>query len=204
VKILQVNSSSKGPQSHSSRLADELSKRLLSTHPSATLKVRDLGRSSHPALDEAALQALFTPAEQRSPVQAARVALDDALIAELMDADVLVLAAPMYNFTIPSTLKSWFDAIARAGVTFRYTDMGPVGLVSGKKVYVVSTRGGTHIGQPTDQVTSYMQTMLGFLGMTDVHFVYAEGLAMGPDVERRSLGEAHRRFDELMVSANAA
>jgi FMN-dependent NADH-azoreductase len=202
MNILQVNSSSKavrnGTGSYSTRLANEVVDGLAKARSDAKVTVRDLNRQPHPAMDEAALQALFTPAEHRTPEQAARVALDDALIAELMAADVIVLGAPMYNFAIPSQLKNWLDAIARAGVTFRYTEKGPIGLVRSKTVYVVTTRGGMHRGQPTDHVVPYLQVMLGFLGMTDVRVIYAEGLAMGPEVETRALAEARRQIGQLL------
>lgn len=194
MNILQVNSSARsfenGAGSFSTRLADELARGLRDAHPGSTLTVRDLARHPHPMLDEATLQALYTPAEHRTPDQAARVALNDALLDQLMAADVIVLGAPMYNFGISAQLKAWIDAITRAGVTFRYTDRGPVGLVEGKTVYVVTTSGGFHRGQPTDHVVPYLQTTLGFLGMTDMHVLYAEGLALGPDAEARALAGA--------------
>src|SRR5512145_3096373 len=124
MNILQINSSARTVGSHSTRLANDVVQRLQAAHPEAALTLRDLGRTPHPALDEATLQALFTPAAQRSPVQAERVAQDDALIAEVQAADVLVLGVPMYNFGVPAALKNWIDAIARAGVTFKYTDKG--------------------------------------------------------------------------------
>ncbi|WP_395701649.1 FMN-dependent NADH-azoreductase [Aquabacterium sp.] len=204
MNILQVNSSARafanGTGSFSTRLANDLVQGLRDAEPAATLTVRDLTGTPHPALDEATLQALFTPAEQRTPEQAARVALDDALIAEIQAADVIVLGVPMYNFGVPSQLKNWIDAIARARVTFRYTEKGPEGLLTGKTVYAVLTRGGVHRGQPSDTVVPYLQTTLGFLGMTDVHFVYAEGLAMGPEAEARALADAQAQIDQLLHS----
>jgi FMN-dependent NADH-azoreductase len=121
MKLLQINSSIRSDASHSNRLANQVVTRLQAAHPDATLVLRDLGHTPHPALDGIALQALFTPAEQRTPEQQARVALDDALIAEIQAADVVVLGVPMYNFGISAQLKSWIDAISRAQVTFRST-----------------------------------------------------------------------------------
>lgn len=195
MKILALLSSARAEQSHSSRLAQDIVERLRARHPGAELVVRDLARNPHPALDEAALQALFTPAAQRSPEQAARVALDDALIAEVQAADVLVLGVPMYNFAIPVQLKNWIDAIARAQVTFRYTDNGPQGLLTGKTVYAALARGGRYRDTASDTQAPYLRTVLGFLGMTDVRLVYAEGLAMGPDAEREALAEARRQIE---------
>jgi FMN-dependent NADH-azoreductase len=202
MNILQVNSSARvfenGHGSHSTRLANELSARLLADNASAALTVRDLARQPHPVLDETALGALFTPAEARTPEQAARVALDDALIAEIQAADVIVLGVPMYNFGVTAQLKNWIDAIARARVTFQYTEKGPVGLLTGKTVYAVLSRGGVHRGTDHDSQVPYLKSVLGFLGMTDVHFVYAEGLAMGPAAEAQALASARAEIDQLL------
>jgi len=201
MNILQINSSARRAQddqgSVSTRLANELSAALLAATPAARLSVRDLALAPHPALDEAALGALFTPADQRSPEQAARVALDDAAIEQLKAADVLVLGVPMYNFSVSSQLKNWIDAVARAGVTFRYTEKGPQGLLGGKKVYAVLSRGGLHRGQASDTVVPYLRNVLGFLGMTDVEFVYAEGLNLGPDAAAQGLAAAREQIAAL-------
>ncbi|MFN3295727.1 FMN-dependent NADH-azoreductase [Caldimonas sp.] len=199
MNILQVNSSARIDGSHSTRLASALVERLRERHPQARVTVRDLARTPHPVLDEAALGALFTPAEQRTPEQAARVALDDALIAEIQAADVVVLGVPMYNFGVPVQLKNWIDAISRAKVTFQYTEKGPEGLLKGKKVYVVLTRGGIYRNQPSDSQVPYLKTVLGFLGMTDVQFIYAEGLAMGPEAERQALANAQAEIDAVLA-----
>jgi len=197
MKILQVNSSARLDSSFSTRLANGLVARLRTEHPAASLTVRDLARTPHPALDESALQALFTPVEQRTPEHHARVAQDDALIAELQAADVVVLGVPMYNFGVPAGLKNWIDAISRAKVTFRYTEKGPEGLLTGKKVYVVLTRGGQYRNTPADSQVPYLKTLLTFLGMTDVSFIYAEGLAMGPQAEQAALASAQDQIDAL-------
>jgi FMN-dependent NADH-azoreductase len=200
MKILQVNSSARTENSHSTRLAGEITSRLQTLHPHASLTVRDLGHTPHPALDETALHALFTEAEQRTPEQAARVALDDALIAEIQAADVVVLGVPMYNFGVTVQLKNWIDAIARARVTFRYTDKGPEGLLTGKKVYIALTRGGQYRNTPADSQVPYLKTVLGFLGMTDIEFVYAEGLAMGAEAERQALAAARTEIDQVLAA----
>lgn len=197
MNILQVNSSARREGSHSTRLATRLVERLREVDPEATLTVRDLAVTPHPVLDEAALSALFTPPTQRTPEQVTRIALDDALIAEVQAADVVVLGVPMYNFGVPAQLKNWIDAISRAQVTFRYTAGGPEGLLKGKKVYVALTRGGRYRNTPADTQVPYLQTVLAFLGMTDVHFVYAEGLAMGPDAERDGLAAAHDQIEAV-------
>lgn len=199
MNILQINSSARAA-AHSTALADGLVAGIRADRPDAKVVVRDVGRQAPPALDEAALQALFTPADQRTPEQSARVAQDDALIAEIQAADTIVLAVPMYNFGVPSGLKNWIDAIAKAGVTFRYTEKGPIGLLGGKKVYVALTRGGVYRGTPADSQVPYLQQTLGFLGMTDVHFVYAEGLALGPDAERKGLADAREQIAEVLAA----
>jgi FMN-dependent NADH-azoreductase len=200
MNILQINSSSRPDASHSSRLANNIVERVRAAHPDASLTLRDLGRTPLRELDEPALQALFTPVEQRSAEQAARVAIDDALIAEIQAADVLVLGVPMYNFGVPAQLKNWIDAIARAKVTFTYTEKGPAGLLTGKKVYVALTRGGLYRNTPADTQVPYLQTVLGFLGMTDVQFVYAEGLAMGAQAEQDALASAQAQIDDVVLA----
>ncbi len=200
MNILQINSSARRDASHSTRLATRVVERLRETAPESTLTVLDLNNVPHPILDEAALGALFTPADQRTPEQAARVALDDALIAELQAADVVVLGVPMYNFGVPAQLKNWIDAISRAGVTFRYTEKGPEGLLKGKKVYVALTRGGQYRNTPSDTQVPYLKTIFTFLGLTDVQFVYAEGLAMGADAERNGIASAHEQIEEALAA----
>ena len=201
MNILQVNSSARTDGSHSTRLAGTVVDRVrqaLGDADTARVVVRDLGRQPHPELNEAALQALFSPADQRTPEQAARVALDDTLIAEVQAADIVVLGVPMYNFGVPAALKNWIDAIARAKVTFRYTEQGAEGLLKGKKVYVVLTRGGQYRDTPADTQVPYLKTVLGFLGMTDIEFIYAEGLAMGPDAERQALDAAQAQIEAAL------
>ncbi len=201
MNILQINSSARNNgASYSTRLANRIVARLRGVDPDAQITVRDLNETPHPVLDEAALTALFTPADQRTAEQAARVALDDALIAEAQAANVIVLGVPMYNFGVPAQLKNWIDAVSRAGVTFRYTANGPEGLLKGKTVYVALTRGGKYRNTPADSQVPYLTTVLSFLGMTDLHFVYAEGLAMGADAEQAALASAYEQIDEALAA----
>jgi FMN-dependent NADH-azoreductase len=189
MNILQINSSVRGANSESSRVAGNIVAKLSAANPGASVTVRDLGAKPHPVLDEAALGALFTPADQRTPEQAARVAQDDALIAEVQAADVVVIGAPMYNFGMPIQLKAWFDAIARAGVTFRYTESGPEGLLKNKKVFVATSRGGIY-PEDADPQVPHIRMLLNFLGMTDSAFVYSNAQAMGPDAATKGQAEA--------------
>lgn len=199
MNILQINSSARSSGSESTRLADALVAKISASNPQATVQRRDLASNPHPVLDEAALGALFTPADQRSPEQAARVALDDALIAQVQAADVIVIGAPTYNFGITTQLKSWFDAIARAGVTFKYTATGPVGLLSGKKVYVALSRGGLHRDGPTDTQLAHIKMFLNFVGLSDVQYVFAEGMGMGPEAVAKAQAQAEAEINAILV-----
>lgn len=195
--LLQLNSSIFSNGGQSSQLADRFVAAWHAATPQAEVIVRDLAQNPIPHLDAERVQAFFTAPEQRNAAQQALVAESDALIAELMQADVIVLGLPMYNFGIPSTLKAYFDQIARAGITFRYTEHGPQGLVSGKRAYVFAARGGLYAGTPLDSQTAYVRNFLAFIGITEVEFVYAEGLNMGEPAKAAALDSAHQRLAEL-------
>lgn len=197
MKILQINSSVRGAESTSTKLATGIVRRLTSIEPEAEVEVREL--ATQPILDAEALGALSTPAGARTPEQNARVAIDDATIEQVKEADVLVLGVPLYNLGEPVQLKAWIDAISRSGVTFRYTANGPEGLLQGKKVFVAFSRGGRYKDTPYDTQTPYLRNMLGFLGMTDVTFLHAEGLAMGEDVANRALAEVQAEIESLTL-----
>ena len=188
--ILNLSTSFYSQDGQSSRLAQQYIDALRDREPGAHVIERDLAHEPVPHLDAARFQAFLTPPEQRTAAQHAVADFSDALIDELRAADVLVLGLPMYNFGVPSQLKAYFDHIARAGVTFRYTDQGPVGLLQGKKAYVFATRGGRYAGTPNDTQTAYVRQFLGFLGITEVEFIYAEGLALGPEAREASLVQA--------------
>jgi FMN-dependent NADH-azoreductase len=138
------------------------------------------------------------------PKQLQAVALSEELIGELQVADIIVLGLPMYNFGIPSTLKAWIDHVARAGITFQYTENGPEGLLKGKKAYVIAARGGLYEGSAADTQTPYIKTILGFMGITDVTMVAAEGLNMGDDAKAASLAKAQGELDQLVSGAAQA
>ena len=199
MQIFQLNTSARSVGANSTAVADLITARLLQKTPEPVLQLRDMASDPHPILDEPALNALFTPANQRSEAQHARLAQDDARLSAVQNSDTVVLGVPMYNFGIPVQLKSWFDAIAKAGVTFRYTDNGPIGLLSGKKVYVALARGGIYRDTPNDTQVPYLKMMLGFLGMTDVHYIYAEGFAMGPEAAAQAMQDAEQQIHELFA-----
>jgi FMN-dependent NADH-azoreductase len=188
--ILQVNSSLNAEKGVSTQLASELVAALRAAHPETALIVRDLAREPVPHLDAARFAAFVAPAAALTAAQAEVLRHSDTLIAELRRADVIVLGLPMYNFGVPSQLKAWFDHVARAGVTFKYTDKGAVGLLRGKKAYVLAARGGRYAGTPADTQTAYVRSFLAFLGVTDVEFVYAEGLAIGETSRTEALASA--------------
>ena len=189
MQILQVISSARGAASYSTRLSQGIIDKLLAAQPGSTVVVRNLATQPFPHLEEAHLQAYFTPAEGRSPEQQEAVRHSDEAIAQVMAADVLVIGVPFYNFSIASSLKSWLDHLTRAGLTFRYTATGPEGLIKGKKVYLAVASGGIYSEgpmQPYDFATPYLHWMLGFLGMTDVTVARAEGLKL-PELEPTAL-----------------
>ena len=188
--LLQINSSLQGAGSRSTGLATRIADSLLARHPGATRFVRDLGADPIPHLDGGTFEAFCDPAAAVTQAQKSGLALSDALIAELQAADALVIGAPMYNFAIPSTLKAWIDHVTRARVTFRLTDAGPEGLLRGKKAYVAIARGGRYLGTGADLQTAYLEMALGLIGITDVDFIYAEGLALGPRAEEAALKQA--------------
>jgi len=194
--VLQINTSLFGESGQSSKLAAEFAAAVAAT-TNARLVVRDLAQDPVPHLTAERFTAFTTPASERSLDQQRHVAESDALIEELRAADTVVIGLPMYNFGVPSTLKAYFDHLARAGVTFRYTAEGPVGLLTGKRVYVFATRGGRHAGTASDLQTAYVRQFLGFLGLRDVEFIYAEGLALGPDQREQALAAATARIGQL-------
>ncbi|MDF2179997.1 NAD(P)H-dependent oxidoreductase [Aliiglaciecola sp. CAU 1673] len=196
-KLLLVNTSINGDQGNSAKLAHQFVKQLADN---LTLSVteRDLMADDLPHLSTGEMQAWMTPVAERSEAQQKLSALSDRLIEEVKSADVIVIGMPMYNFGVPSVFKAWIDRIARAGVTFKYTEQGPVGLIEGKKVYVIAARGGLYAGTPKDSQTQYIKDVMAFLGLADVEFVYAEGLAMGPEAANKGFNAANEKILELI------
>lgn len=195
--LLKLTSSIYSTEGQSSQLADQLVTGWQAANPSGDVITRDLAREPVPHLTEERFGAFLAKADGRTPEQRAIVAYSDGLIDELKRAEVVVIGLPLYNFGVPSTLKAYFDHVARAGVTFRYTEQGPVGLLRGKRVYVTAARGGLYAGTAADTQTAYLRTFLGFLGMTDVTFIYAEGLALGEASKISSIAEAKREVEAL-------
>ena len=198
--LLQLNSSLNSSAGFSSRLAGAFVANWRAANPGAEVIVRDLAVDAVPHLTAERFGAFLTKAEERSVEQKNVVAFSDRLIDELERSDVIVLGLPLYNFGVPSTLKAYFDHVARAGVTFKYTENGPVGLLTGKKAYVLAARGGIYAGTPTDTQTQYVRDFLGFLGITDVEFVYAEGLAIGEASREAAVAKAHEQIDALTAA----
>lgn len=190
MNLLQINTSLFSDAGQSTKLADRFVAGRRALDPRLPVVVRDLAREPVPHLTAERFAAFLAKPDARNLQQQAIVAQSDALIDELKTADTIVIGLPMYNFGVPSTLKAYFDHVARAGATFRYTETGPVGLLTGKKAYVLATRGGAHAGTSRDVESAYVRQFLGFLGITDVEFVYAEGLAISEAGKQSSLASA--------------
>jgi FMN-dependent NADH-azoreductase len=196
--LLQINASINNGNGESSRLSKQFVDAFRGRHPDAKIVVRDVASTEPvPHLDAERFGAFIAKPEERSAEQRAVVTYSDELIGELEQADVIVLGLPMYNFGVPSQLKAYFDHIARVGVTFKYTDKGPVGLLTGKKAYVFAARGGQYAGTPLDTQSSYVRDFLRFLGIADVQFVYAEGLHISPQSKEAGLARAAAEIERL-------
>jgi FMN-dependent NADH-azoreductase len=196
--ILHIDSSPLGDRSVSRKLTAQIMTGLKAKHPDSTIIRRDFGATPLPHLSSTMLEACFTPPEQRDSAQNAVLKPSDQATDEVLAADIIVIGAPMWNFGIPSSLKAWIDHIVRAGRTFRYTATGAEGLVpAGKKVIIASARGGVYADAPAsalDHQESYLKAILGFMGITDVVFVRAEGVAMGEAAAQRALQAAEAQL----------
>lgn len=198
--LLQINASISTGNGQSSQLAKNFVAAYKARHPAVNVTVRDVAaENSVPHLNAERFGAFIAKPEERSAAQHAVVAYSDNLIDELKRADVIVLGLPMYNFGVPSQLKSYFDHIARAGVTFKYTEKGPEGLLTGKKAFVFAARGGLYAGTSLDTQTGYVRDFLRFIGIADVEFVYAEGLNMGPQSKEAGLAKATADIERLVA-----
>jgi len=197
--LLQINSSVFSDKGNSSTLSNEFVNSWLATHPDGKVVVRDLAKNPIPHLDSNTVQAFFTPAESRTSEQQTIVNLSDTLIAELVNADAVVIGVPLYNFGVPSTLKAYFDQLARAGVTFKYTETGPVGLLADKPVHFIAARGGFHQGKASDSQTSFLSSFFNFLGINSINYIYAEGLSIN-DAKDKSLTDARREIEQAAAA----
>ncbi len=193
MKLLHLDSSILGSHSTSRLLTVEVVEAIKLAEPSVSVTYRDLADPEALSLGSVVLAARSTPSEQRSPEQQTLAAKADAVTAEFLAADTIVLGAPMYNFSVPTQLKAWIDLVVLAGVTFRYGANGPEGLIKGKRVVIVATAGGMHANQPSGQAhVDYLKQVFGFLGITDIRVIVAEGLAMGPEARDAALASARK------------
>jgi len=195
--VLVLKTSILGRDSVSNGLIQQFVQRVSAADPQAHIRQRDFATETMPQFEHETLQALMREASQRSPAQRELVAYADQLVSELQAANLLVIGAPMYNFTVPATLKSWIDHVARAGVTFKYTEKGAVGLLDSKQVVVFTTMGGRHEPGESDHVRPYLETVLGFLGLDRVEMVVADGLNLGEESRRQSLESAQKHLDAV-------
>ncbi len=205
--ILLITSSPRGEASHSSHVARELANRLADANPGAVVTHRDLGAEPLPHLDGILLTALGTAnRDGLSPQVFASALRADAAIAQLFAADAVVIAVPMINFGMPTQLKSWFDHVLRAGTTFAYSESGPKGLVTGKKVYVVTASGNVYSeGQaaPLDFLAPHLVTLLNFMGLSDIEHIAVEGVKLAPDAAEKAVAAALEKVQSLTLEAAA-
>lgn len=201
-KVLTLNTGLNGTSGKSNKLVQDFVSRL-KIQEQVSVTERDLAVDDIHHLNLKEMQSWMTPENSRSNEQAKLALISDTLIAELENSDVIVIGMPMYNFGAPSVFKSWIDRVARAGKTFRYTENGPVGLLNNKKVYVLATRGGLYAGTPKDTQTQYIKDVFAFIGIEDVEFVYAEGLAMGEESAKNALEQAEQKIVELIENLAA-
>jgi FMN-dependent NADH-azoreductase len=202
--ILLVTSSPRGDESLSTKIANEFVDKLKASNPGSTVVARDLGKTPIAHLDTVTTSAIKKQPADRSAAEAAAVIESDKLTQELLAADTVVLATGLINFNIYSSLKSWIDNVARAGLTFRYTAEGPEGLATGKKVYVVLSSAGIYSEGPAmgmNHAVPYLKTVLGFMGMTDVEVIYVEGTAFGPEAFEKAIASAQERTQQLALAA---
>src|ERR1700686_1958554 len=195
--LLQINASIHADHGQSRQLAARFVQAFSRSHPDSSIVLRDLAADTVPHLSAERFAAFLAKPEERSAAQGDVIAYSDTLIAELKQADVIVLGLPMYNFGVPSQLKAYFDHIARAGETFRYTASGPVGLLKGKKAYIFAARGGLYAGTALDTQTNSVRDFLRFVGIDDIEFVYAEGLAISSESKAPGLAKAEAQIDRL-------
>jgi FMN-dependent NADH-azoreductase len=192
--LLVIQSSLFSQDGHSSKLASAYVQHWTEHNPAGSIVRRDLGLDPIPHLTAEGLLGLGLAPADRSTGQQQTADLSDSLINELRMADEILIALPMYNFTLPSSFKAWMDHVARVGMTFKYTERGAVGLLEDRPVTVIATRGGLYQGTPLDTQTPLINTFFGFIGLQSVRFIYAEGLAMGPQSAEQALQQAQQQI----------
>lgn len=195
--VLIIESSARQQDSVSRQLTRDFIQLWQAAHPGDQINLRDVAANPLPHLDADLLGGWMKPAEQRSMPEQEAFERSNQLTDELLAADVLVMAAPMYNFTIPSTLKAWLDHVLRAGITFKYTPTGPQGLLQGKRAIVLTARGGIHAGAGSDHQEPYLRQAMAFIGIHDVEFIHAEGLNMSGDFHEKGVNQAKARLAAL-------
>ncbi|VVM66062.1 FMN-dependent NADH-azoreductase [Pseudomonas fluorescens] len=196
-RVLIIESSARQQDSVSRQLTQTFINQWKAAHPNDLFSVRDLAVDPVPHLDINLLGGWMKPEGQRNASEQISLERSNQLTDELLAADVLVMAAPMYNFAIPSTLKAWLDHVLRAGVTFKYTETGPQGLLTGKRAFVLTARGGIHAGGLSDHQEPYLRQVMGFIGIHDVTFIHAEGLNLGGDFQEKGLNQANARLSQV-------
>lgn len=199
MKVLAIKSGIFGDNSNSNTLVNSILQKLEAKHGDITVTTRDLVAQPLPYFDAQVVGSIMEPAESRTTEQSEAVALSDAIIDEVKSADIIVLGMPMYNFGVTAQFKTWLDYLLRVGVTFHYTELGPEGMLSDKPVYVACARGGIHFEQPTDTQTPYLKITLGFIGLKDLRFAYAEGLAMGDEAKAQGISRFEEVTSEMVV-----
>lgn len=198
MKLLHIDSAITGDNSASRKLTQQIVNAWTAKHAGTEVTYLDLVAQAPNHFTMAAMTPRTGQTDGLTAEQVAENAVSEQLVSQFLAADVVVIGAPFYNFSIPTQLKAWIDRIAQPGRTFRYTANGPEGLLTGKKVYVALARGGLYRDTPNDSQVPYLRTLLGFLGMTDVHFVYAEGLNMGPEAAAKGFAQADEQLASLI------
>ena len=197
-RVLIIESSARQQDSFSRQLTEQFISHWQTAHPADVLIVRDVALNPVPHLDANLLGGWMKPEDQRNAAEQTSLQRSNELTDELLAADVLVMAAPMYNFTIPSTLKAWLDHVVRAGVTFKYTPTGPQGLLTGKKAYVLTARGGIYAGSTSDHQEPYLRQVMTLIGIHDVTFIHAEGMNLGADFQQKGLNQAKSKLSDVV------
>ena len=203
INILRIDSSARKSDSSSRAILDDLIDGTRANTPEITVTRRDVAEGL-PFVDEAWVLANFTPEEDRTDAQRQALAMSDSLIEELEASDVILIGVPIYNFSIPASLKAWIDLISRARKTFRYTEQGPVGLLTGKKVFLAVASGGVKIDSDYDYATSYLKHALNFVGLKDITVIAADGNMSNPDVTAKAIAKARTAGENILNTLVAA